>query len=225
MNRRCAAEFIGTFAIVFFGCGSMVTLHGLPFAHLAVNSVFGLIVASMIYTLGHISGAHFNPAVTLGFASVGRFSNREVVGYILSQFAGAVIAALLLSQLFIGSPAANFGATIPTVNWISAGSLEFTISAFLMFVIISVATDVRAHKAIPGIAIGGYVMLAGLFAGPITGSSMNPARSLGPALFATAGLASLPLFFVFPTLGAVAAARLYEWIRVDTANPAGGEAH
>ena len=220
MNRRCAAEFIGTFAIVFFGCGSIVTLHGQPFAHLAVNLVFGLIVAAMIYTLGHISGAHFNPAVTIGFASTGHFSSREVAGYLASQFAGAILGAAVLSQTLSGSAAANFGTTVPTVNWITAGAIEFTISAFLMFVIISVATDVRAHRAIPGIAIGGYVTLAGLFAGPVTGCSMNPARSLGPALFASSAMASVPIYVIFPTLGAIAAARLYEWIRVEVPSPA-----
>jgi len=214
MMRRCVAELLGTFAIVFFGCGTMITLQGTVPGHLTVNLVFGMVVAAMIYTLGHLSGAHFNPAVTLGFASIGRFPRTEVGGYVIAQVIGAVAASALHSLMLTGAPTANFGATIPSVNLLTAGILEFVISGFLMLVIVAVATDVRAHKAIPGLAIGSYVALAGLFAGPVSGCSMNPARSLAPALFAaSAAMPSLIVFIIAPTLGAIGAAHLYDWLR------------
>lgn len=213
LARRCVAELIGTFAIVFFGCGSMVTLHGQSGAHFMVNVVFGLTVAASIYALGHISAAHFNPAVTVGFAVAKKFAWKDVVPYVSAQFVGGLLASFLHSVLLGGSArTASFGATLPSgLAWISV-VVEVVLTFFLMLVIISVATDERAHPAIPGLAIGMAVTLCGLFGGPISGCSMNPARSLAPAVFA-GELDSVWIYFVGPVLGAILAVSLYSWIR------------
>lgn len=215
LSRRCAAEFVGAFAIVFFGCGAMVSLHGQPGSHLAVNIVFGLTVAALIYAVGHISGAHFNPAVSIGFASAKRFPWSEVPFYIGCQVAGAITASSL-HRLFLAKDAqtALYGATIPRLSHPAALLVEVILTFFLMLVIISVATDDRVSRAVPGAAIGMTVLLCGLFAGPLTASSMNPARSIGPALFSQgAAFNPLWLYLVGPVIGAIAAALFYEWLR------------
>jgi MIP family channel proteins len=210
--RPLIAELIGSFALVFAGCGSIMVAERFPGAVApgAVPVVFGLVVASMIYAVGHISGAHFNPAVTAGFAVVGRFPKRDVLPYWAAQFLGAVAAESLLVLLL---PAGHgFGATIPSVPWLAAAAWEAILTFFLMFVIISVATDTRAHGPVAGIAIGATVCLDAFFGGPVTGASMNPARSLAPALFQ----GTLPLVWIYvagPMAGSVAAAFTYESIR------------
>jgi MIP family channel proteins len=178
--------------------------------HLAVNAVFGLVVAAMIYGLGHISGAHFNPAVTVGFAVARRFPWRLVPEYIGAQVAGAVLASTL--HRFLLKPS-RFGATIPTVGPMQTIGFEAIGTFFLMLVVISVATDKRVNGAVPGIAIGATVALSGLFMGPFTGNSLNPARSLGPAIYETAALPHFWLYLLGPILGAVCAAVFYEFIR------------
>ncbi len=215
MTRRYFAEFLGTFAIVFFGCGAIATLHGSPTAHFAVNAVFGLTVAATIYALGHISAAHFNPAVTFGFAVARRFPWRFVPAYIAAQVAAAIAASGLHALLF-GSLAASasFGATVPAIDAFRAVGVEAVLTFFLMLVIISVATDRRVNGAVPGLAIGMAVTFCGLFAGPLTGCSMNPARSLGPALFAGGTpLSSYWIYVLGPVLGAGISALVYEAIR------------
>ena len=217
MGRRYAAEFLGTFAIVFFGCGSIATIgHGNgPTGHLIVNIVFGFTVAAMIYAVGHISAAHFNPAVTLGFASAGRFPWRFALPYCVSQLAGAITASGA-HHLLIGAQAraAGFGATTPAVPAFSAAVIEALLTFFLMFVIISVATDKRVDGAVAGLAIGITVTLCGLFGGPLSGCSMNPARSVGPALFAGGqAFSSLWIYLIGPIIGAIAGALAYEAIR------------
>lgn len=215
MIRRYVAEFLGTFAIVFFGCGAIITLQGRGDAHLMVNAVFGLVVAASIYALGHISAAHFNPAISVGFAAVGKFPWRYVAPYALAQCLGAIAASSLHAALFPSQAAAvSFGATMPALDLVRTLVIEATITFFLMLVIVSVATDRRVDGAAPGLAIGMAVALCGLFAGPMTGCSMNPARSLGPALFARGqALAQYGVYVVGPIVGAVAAAALYEAIR------------
>lgn len=213
--NRLVAEFLGTFAIVFFGCGAIITLKGESGAHFMVNVVFGLTVAASIYALGHISAAHFNPAVSVGFAMAKRFPWREVPSYIAAQAVGAVASTCLHAFLF-GSVAkvAAFGSTIPASSVGTSLAIEVVMTFFLMLVIISVATDNRANPAISGIAIGMAVTLCGLFGGPISGCSMNPARSLGPAVFAQgASLSSYWIYVLAPMAGACVAARLYEWMR------------
>jgi len=217
MPRRCLAEFVGTFGIVFapVALSATGTFSGGDNGLLAAALVSGLSVLAMIYALGHISAAHFNPAVTLGFAVAGRFPWRWVVPYWIAEFAGGIVAAAL-SALFFG---AGFGAHVPTGPTFRAVGLEAALTFFLMLVIISVATDKRVAGAVPGLAIGLTVVFDVLIGGPVTGGSMNPARSLGPNLFA--GGQALQIYWVYvagPALGAVLAARLYEALR-------GGEEH
>jgi len=216
LGKRCAAEAIGTFAIVFLGCGSMATLSG-DAAHLAINITFGLTVAAMIYAMGHISGAHFNPAVTLGFALVKRFPSKDAASYWIAQFVGGVLASLLHLVLFGDMAAhAHFGATVPKLAVGATIGIEAAVTFFLMFTIIATATDKRVAPWVPGFAIGSAVVLCGLFAGPLTGCSMNPARSLGPALFAGGdALASLWIYCVGPCIGASLAVLVYEFLRSD----------
>ena len=209
--RKLGAEFIGTFALVFAGCGAIAANHltGGAVGHLGICLTFGLVVCVMIYATGHISGAHFNPAVSIGFASAGRFSWKEVPAYIGSQVLAA-IAAILLLRFTTGSPV--LGETLPTGTLAQALVIETTLTFFLMFVISAVATDHRATGQLAGVAIGGTVALCALFGGPFTGASMNPARSLGPAIFGS-GLQWMGLYTLGPLMGAVAGARCYEWLR------------
>ena len=205
------AEAIGTFAIVFFGCGSIMVVgdfHGMSAA--AVPVVFGLVVAAMIYTLGHISGAHFNPAVTLAFAVSRHFSMRDVAAYWLAQCAGALVATGILSIIL--PQGHSFGATVPSVPIPSALVWEAILTFFLMFVIMGVATDTRAVGIMAGAAIGATVMLDAFVGGPVTGASMNPARSLAPAI-AEGRMDVLWIYIAGPIIGAIVAAQLYQWIK------------
>lgn len=218
MAQRYAAEFVGTFGIVFAPVALSATghFHGGDSGLMAAAWVSGLAVLTMIYTLGHISAAHFNPAVTLGFSVAGRFPWRYLLPYWIAQFAGGIVAAGLVALLF----GAGHGTHVPAPGPLGrAVAVEGVLTFFLMLVIIAVATDKRANGAVPGLAIGLIVVVDVLIGGPVTGGSMNPARSLGPALFA--GGAALTHYWVYvvgPCLGAVIAARLYEAIR-------GGEQH
>lgn len=178
--------------------------------------VFGLVVGVMIYSLGHLSGAHFNPAVTLAFASIGKFPRNQIFPYWFSQFVGALIALCLLSVLL---PAGKgYGATFPSVNPWQALAWECILSFILMLVITSVATDSRAVGPMAGAAIGATVTLCALFGGPVTGASMNPARSLAPAIF-EGHISILWLYFAGPFAGASLAAFFYEKIRCETETP------
>lgn len=182
MTRRYAAEFVGTFGIVFAPVSLSATGHlqGGQTGLLAAAWVSGLAVLAMIYALGHISAAHFNPAVTLGFAIAGRFPWRFVLPYWIAQLAGGIVAAGLAALLF----GAGYGTHLPAPGPLSrAVGMEAVLTFFLMLVIIAVATDRRANGAVPGLAIGLTVVFDVLIGGPVTGGSMNPARSLGPALF------------------------------------------
>ncbi len=174
--RKALAEMIGTFAIVFAGCGSVMVMERFPGSYPAtvIPVVFGLIVAAMIYALGHISGAHFNPAVTLAFAVSRHFPVKEVLSYWTAQFGGAILAIFILTLLL--PQGASYGATIPHVPVAQALGWEIILTFFLMFVIIAVATDTRAVGTMAGAAIGATVMLAAFIGGPVTGASMNPAN-------------------------------------------------
>ena len=208
MLRRYVAEFVGTFTIVF----APVAFSAQPHTDLlSAAIVSGLAVLAMIYALGPISAAHFNPAVTLGFAVARRFPGRYVIPYWLSQIGGGIAAAALASILFGPGHGAHVPAPGPV--WRDIG-LEAVITFFLMLVIIAVATDRRVPSSVPGLSIGLTVVVGVMVAGPITGGSMNPARSLGPALFAGhAALTAYWIYVVGPMLGAVVAARLYETLR------------
>jgi len=218
MWRRYVAEAIGTFGIVFAPVAASATAHfsGGDSDLMAAAWVSGLSVLAMIYALGHISAAHFNPAVTLGFAVARRFPCRYVAPYWVSQMVGAVVAAGLVTLLFGPGHGTHVPAAGPMFRDIV---LEAVLTFFLMLVIIAVATDLRANGAVPGLAIGLVVVSNVLIGGPVTGGSMNPARSLGPALFVGGpALTHYWIYVVGPCLGAVAAALIYEAIR-------GGEHH
>lgn len=180
--KRIFAEFLGTFALVFAGTGAIVVnqITGGVIGHAGIALVFGLIVMAMIYTFGDVSGAHLNPAVTLGFAVAGRFAWQSLPGYVAAQLAGAFAASGLLKILFPAS--ATLGATLPAGSWQQSFILEIILTAILMLVILSVSTGAKEKGVTAGIAIGAVVALEAMFAGPICGASMNPARSLAPAI-------------------------------------------
>lgn len=213
MARRCFAEALATFALVFAGCGAIVLDHerGGSLGAVGIAAAFGLVIMVMVYATGHLSGAHINPAVTLAFTATRHFPLRDALAYIPSQVAGAVAAAGLLRLAWHGSPA-YLGATVPSVGSGSALVYELVMTAFLMFVIMAVATDTRAVGAAAAIAIGGTVALDALFGGGVTGASMNPARSFGPALVAPEW-SSFWVYVVGPVAGALLGAVLYQLIR------------
>jgi aquaporin NIP len=223
--RRAAAEGIGVFALVFAGCGAIVTEaeHPGSLGTVGIALVFGLIVMAMVYATGHLSGAHLNPAVTIAFVLTRHFPRAEALAYLLAQVAGALVAAGLLAAIWPGDPAA-LGTTMPTVGAGSAFAYEVVLTAFLMFVILAVATDTRAVGAAAAIAIGGTVGLDALFGGPITGASMNPARSLGPALV-SGELHDLWIYLLAPVVGAAIGAVAYQLVRGEhppATQPEGG---
>ncbi len=207
------AEATGTFALVMAGCGAiMVDAQTGALGGVGISAVFGLIVGAMIYATGHLSGAHFNPAVTLAFAATGHFPWKRVPSYMASQILGGLIAAAAL-RWSLGN-VADLGTTQPSPILAQNGWLliEFLLTATLMFVIASVATDGRAVGTMAGSAIGATVALDALWGGPLTGASMNPARSIAPALM-SGNLDHLWGYLVAPIFGALAGAFLYERIR------------
>jgi aquaporin NIP len=199
--KKLAAEFIGTFALVFAGTGAIVIDEATRGAvtHVGVALTFGLIVMAMIYTVGDISGAHLNPAVSLGFFAAGRFPFRQAALYIVSQCSGALAASALLHVLFPQNE--TLGTTVPAGTIIQSLILELILTATLMFVILGVSTGAAEKGITAGIAIGAVVGLEALFAGPICGASMNPARSLGPALI-SGHLQHIWIYIVAPVIGA-----------------------
>lgn len=211
LTRRAVAECIGTFGLVFIAAGAAMADElsngGLGLVGNALAS--GLIVSAMIYATGHISGAHINPAVTLGFALVRRISLRDAGAYWLAQMIGAIAAAALL-RLLLGKVGIMGGHTI-TIDPVRAVGVEIALTFLLMFVIMAVATDKRAVGRAAGIAIGATVTFDILVGGPLTGGSMNPARTTGPALLA-ANWQDLWVYWVGPPVGAALAALLYTWL-------------
>lgn len=199
--RKLAAELFGTFALVFAGTGAIVIndVSGGTVSHVGVAFTFGLIVLAMIYALGDVSGCHLNPAVTLGFFFARRFEGRWVLPYIASQCLGALLASLTLRLMF--PTHATLGATLPAGDALQSFVLEAMLTLLLMFVILSVSTGSKEKGVLAGVAVGSVIALEALFAGPISGASMNPARSLAPALVSLQ-LGSLWLYIVAPILGA-----------------------
>jgi MIP family channel proteins len=213
LGRRATAEAFGAFALVFAGCGAIVTdaVHAGALGAVGVSLVFGLVIMAMVYATGHLSGAHLNPAVTLAFVLTRHFPRGEALAYILAQVLGALAAALLLLAVWPSQPAA-LGTTLPTVGTGSALAYEAVLTALLMFTIMAVATDTRAVGGGAAIAIGGAVGLDALFGGPVTGASMNPARSIGPALV-SGELHDLWIYIAAPVAGAAVGALAYQLVR------------
>tara|TARA_B100001250_G_C19540500_1_gene674500 strand:- start:126 stop:782 length:657 start_codon:yes stop_codon:yes gene_type:complete len=210
--NKCVAEFLGTFALVFFGCGSMI-LHEINPVAISVDSIpiiFGLIVAAMIYALGHVSGAHFNPAVSIAFYQNKNINIKELCCYIPSQIIGAVLASF--SHSFFFGDNHSFGMTINKLTVYQGISLEILISMFLMLTIISVATNEKISKHIAGFSIGGIIAVCSFVAGPFTGASMNPARSIGPAVLAN-NYNDIVLYLLAPVIGMLIANYIYNYIK------------
>ena len=213
-ERALVAEAIGTFALVFAGAGAVVVdarTHEL--GHVGVAIAFGLVIMAMIYAVGHISGAHFNPAVSFAFALTRHFPWPRVVAYWAAQLTGALLAAALIRGS-LGADA-HTGATLPSGSQGQSFLWELVLTFFLMFVIMAAATDTRAVGEAAAIAIGGTVGLDAMFGGPVSGASMNPARSIGPA-FVSGDLHALWLYVVAPLAGATLGALAYQFIRGES---------
>lgn len=209
--RNYVAELIGTFALVFCGTGAIIIdqQSGGAVTHVGVSITFGLIIMSMIYSLGNISGAHLNPAVSIAFTVAKRFPLKSLPGYVVSQLTGAVLASLVLKLLF---PANELlGATMPAGTEMQSFILELILTFFLMLVIISVAVGSKEQGMFAGLAIGAVVGLEAMFAGPICGASMNPARSFAPAIV-SGHLEHIWLYIIAPIIGAAFAIPTWKYI-------------
>lgn len=215
--RNYVAELIGTFALVFCGTGAIVINQqsGGAITHVGIAITFGLIVMSMIYSLGNISGAHLNPAVSIAFTAAGRFSAKQLPGYILSQLLGAILASLTLKFLFPTNEL--LGATMPAGTEMQSFILELILTFFLMLVIINVATGSKEQGMFAGLAIGSIVALEAMFAGPICGASMNPVRSIAPAL-ASGHIEHLWIYIVAPISGAAIAIPTWKYLTANKKN-------
>src|SRR4051812_7644041 len=216
--KKFTSELIGTFALVFAGTGAIVindVSHG-AVSHAGVALTFGLIVLAMIYTFGDVSGAHLNPAVTLGFFVAGRMPGREVFPYIVAQLIGATLASAVLRGLFPTHP--NLGATSPVGSAMQSFVLEFILTALLMLVILSVSTGAKEKGITAGIAVGSVIALEAMFAGPICGASMNPARSFAPAMV-SGQMSALWIYLTAPVLGALSATLLCRCAREEGCCP------
>jgi aquaporin Z len=202
--KKPVAEFIGSFALVFAGTGAIIInqVSGGTITHVGIALTFGLVVLAMIYAVGDISGAHLNPAVTLGFWAARRLPGREVIPYLVSQVAGALTASVLLRVLFPDNR--SLGATLPAGSDLQSLVLETILSFLLMLTILNVSTGAKEKGITAGIAVGAVIGLQAIFAGPISGASMNPARSLAPALV-SGQLEHLWLYLAGPILGALLA--------------------
>ena len=214
MYKKLTAELLGTFILVFAGTGAiMINDIAQAIGHIGIALTFGFVIVALIYSFAHVSGAHFNPAVTLAFWSMGEFNKRNVIPYIAAQVTGAVLASLcllfLLSENFSNvSEVSYLGATIPSGSISQSFGFEFILTFVLMIVICSSAVHGKATKDFAGLAIGLTVGLESMFAGPITGASMNPARSIGPAIV-SGNLEHLWVYIVATCLGAVLASMFF----------------
>src|SRR3984885_9664510 len=212
--KKYFAEILGTFALVFAGTGAIVIneTSGGAITHVGIALTFGLIVLAMIYTVGDISGAHLNPAVTIGFWAARRMSGREVLPYIASQFIGAILASGLLRFLFPENKL--LGATMPAGSEMQSFVLEAVLTFFLMLTILNVSTGAKEKGVTAGIAIGSVIALEAMFAGPICGASMNPARSLAPAIL-SGHIEHVWIYLTAPLAGACAAVLGCRCVRED----------
>jgi MIP family channel proteins len=214
---RVAAEAVGTFMLVFIGCGAATVEN---WSHGSVTSVgislaFGFVIVAGAYGLGHISGAHFNPAVTAGFWLSGKFPRAEVLPYVVAQIVGSLSASLVLRALLGAS--AQAAVTIPAIGVGRGLVVEVILSFFLMLVIMAVATDARVAGTVAGLAVGLTVAFEALMGGPLSGASMNPARSFGPAL-ANGMWTAQWIYWIGPLLGATLAVGAYSYLRKGTSH-------
>lgn len=209
--KKYIAELIGTFALIFCGTGAIVIdqqTNG-QVGHIGVAITFGLIVTALIYAFGNKSGAHFNPAVTIAFSVVNLFPKKQILPYIIAQIAGALIASVALKLLFPTNQ--NLGATLPSGTQLQSFFLEIILTFILMFVILFTSQGSKETGTMAGLAIGGVVLLEAMFAGPISGASMNPARSISPAVV-SGNISVLWLYVVAPIAGAIIAAFLWKFL-------------
>ena len=201
--KKYLAEFLGTYILVFVGCGAIIinNISGDEVSHLGIGLSFGLVVMTMVYAIGDISGAHINPAVTIAFAVAKRLEKEQILPYVSFQIVGAILASATLFYMF--PDAKTMGETLPRDNnLMQSFILEVILSFILMFVILNVSTGAKEKGITAALAIGGVVAFAAIFAGPISGASMNPARSIGPAIFA-GDLIHLWIYIVATILGAI----------------------
>ena len=200
--NKLFAEAIGTFSIVFFGCGAIVVndLYGGAIGHMGIALCFGLVVMLMIYAVGNISGAHFNPAVTIGFVFAGRMPVKQMPAYILAQITGGLIGAVLLKSLF--PEHLSLGTTSPSADVFQTFVMEVILTFILMFVILNVSTGHKEKGIMAGVAIGATVALEAAVGGPVTGASMNPARSIAPAII-SGNIQHLWVYIMAPLTGAI----------------------
>lgn len=200
--KKYIAEALGTFAMVFCGTGAIIVnqqTNGV-ISHAGVACTWGLIVAAMIYALGNVSGAHFNPAVTIGFWVAKAFPSKQIIPYVLSQASGAFLASLLLKFLFPAND--TLGASLPAGSALQSFVLELLLTFFLMLVIMQVAKGSKEQGMFAGLAIGSVVLLEAMFAGPVSGASMNPIRSLAPAVM-SGHLEHVWVYLTAPIVGAL----------------------
>jgi len=214
--KKYIAELTGTFALVFCGTGAIVIDQhtGGGVTHIGVAITFGFIVMSMIYALGNISGAHFNPAVSIAFTVAKKFPVKELLPYIISQIIGALLASSLLKLMFPAN--AMLGATIPSGSDMQSFILEVLLTFFLMLVILNVAHGSKEQGMFAGLAIGSVVLLEAMFAGPVCGASMNPARSIAPGLV-SGHMQSLWVYLIAPVCGALLAVPLFNYLQSNKA--------
>lgn len=212
--RAYAAEALGTFALIFAGTGSIVvdSISGGQISALGVGLVFGLTVGVVVCAIGHVSGAHINPAVSVAFTLARHLPGRRLPGYLTSQLAGALAASALVRLLF--GNVAHLGATVPSGSPYQSLGIEVVLTAFLMFVVMAVATDARVNSVLAPYAVGGTVATASILAGPVSGGSLNPARSLAPALWSGTWDHQW-VYLLGPVTGAVLGAVLYQLVRAE----------
>jgi len=213
--RRCLAELVATAFLIIIGCG-VVVVGGQtdPLTHEGIAIVWGLIVMVLVYSVGDVSGCHINPAVTIAFAAAGRFPAREVVPYVLMQFAGATLGAAAIWSVF-GVDSTNLGSTVihDSLSPVQGFAIEFMMTLILMFVVMGVSTGAKEKSITAGLAVGATIGMEAMAAGPMTGASMNPARTFGPALI-SGDVSQVPIYIGATVLGGLTGMALYKLIGI-----------